>query len=43
MLMFLAEDPEVDYVQGTVVVDAVDFEDDCIETDPQILLGFVKF
>ena len=43
MLMFLAGDPEVDYVQGTVLVDAADFEDNCIETDPQILLGFVKF
>jgi scyllo-inositol 2-dehydrogenase (NAD+) len=43
MLMFLAGDPEADYVQGTVEVDEVDFEDNCLERDPRILLGFVKF
>lgn len=43
MLMFLAGDPEVDYVQGTVSVDERDFDDNVIESDPGIMLGFVRF
>jgi predicted dehydrogenase len=43
MLMFLAGDPEIDYIQGTVTVDEADFEDNRISTDPSIALGFVKF
>jgi len=43
MLMFLAGDAQIDYVQGTVNVDEADFEDNRIETDPGITLGFVKF
>ena len=43
MIMFLAGDPEVDYVQGTVSVDERDFDDNRIESDPGIMLGFVRF
>ncbi|MEM3692698.1 MAG: Gfo/Idh/MocA family oxidoreductase [Candidatus Bathyarchaeia archaeon] len=43
MLMFLAGDAEVEYVQGNVAVDDADFDDNRIETDPRLLLGYVKF
>lgn len=43
MLLFLASDSEVEYVQGNVAVDDADFEDNRTESDPSIVMGYVRF
>ena len=43
MLLFLAGDSEVEYVQGDVAVDDADFEDNRTESDPNIVMGYVRF
>ena len=43
MLLFLAGDSEVEYVQGNVAIDDADFEDNRTETDPGIVMGYVRF
>jgi len=43
MLLFLASDSEVEYVQGNVAVDDADFEDNRTESDPNIIMGYVQF
>jgi predicted dehydrogenase len=41
LLLMLAGDPEVEFVQGTC--EPVEFTGDRTETDPQIRMGFVRF
>ena len=43
MLLFLASDSEVEYVQGNVTVDDADFEDNRTDGDPSIVMGYVRF
>lgn len=43
MLLFLAGDSEVNYVQGNVAVDDADFEDNRTESDPNIIMGYIRF
>jgi predicted dehydrogenase len=43
MLMFLAGDPEVEYVQGTVGAKPEDWEGDKLYADPGILCSHVRF
>lgn len=43
MLLYLAGDPEVEYVQGSAVVEEGDFADNRIETDPGIAAGYLRF
>ncbi len=43
MLLFLASDSDVEYVQGNVAVDDADFEDNRTESDPGIVMGYVRF
>lgn len=43
MLLFLASDSEVEYVQGNVAVDDADFEDNRTDGDPSIVMGYVRF
>jgi predicted dehydrogenase len=43
MLMYLAGDPEVDYVQGTGVASEQDWEGDRLTRDPGITAGYVRF
>ena len=43
MLLFLASDSPIDYVQGNVAVDDADFDDNRTEADPGIVMGFVQF
>jgi predicted dehydrogenase len=43
LMLLLAGDPTVDFVQGTVGADVADFADNRIETDPAILSAFVQF
>ena len=43
MLLYLASDSEIDYVQGSAIVDDADFEDNHVDGDPGIPMGYVKF
>jgi len=43
MLLFLASDSEVEYVQGNVSVNDADFEDNRTESDPGIVMGYIRF
>ena len=43
MLLFLASDSEVKYVQGNVAVDDADFDDNRTDGDPPIVMGYVRF
>ena len=43
MLLFLASDAEIEYVQGNVSVADADFEDNRTESDPSIVMGYVRF
>jgi predicted dehydrogenase len=43
MIMFLAGDPEIDFVQGTVGASESDWEGDNLYADPGITCGYVKF
>lgn len=43
MLLFLAGDPEVEFVHGTVIIDEADFDDNRLETDPGIPMGYARF
>lgn len=43
MLLFLASDSPIEYVQGNVNVDTADFRDNRTETDPAIVMGFIRF
>ncbi len=43
MLMFLAGDPEIEFVQGTVGANEEDWEGDKLYADPGITCGHVKF
>ncbi|RKU08781.1 hypothetical protein C6502_14505 [Candidatus Poribacteria bacterium] len=43
MLLFLASDSEVEYVQGNVAVDDADFDDNRTDADPPIVMGYVRF
>jgi len=43
MLLFLASDSPIEYVQGNVAVDDADFEDNRTDTDPGIVMGFIRF
>jgi predicted dehydrogenase len=43
MLLFLASDSEVEYVQGNVAVSDADFEDNRTESDPNIIMGYIRF
>ena len=43
MLMYLAGDPEVDFVQGTIVCRDEDWEDNRLNADPGIASGYIRF
>ncbi|HGJ66079.1 TPA: Gfo/Idh/MocA family oxidoreductase [bacterium] len=43
MVMFLAGDPEIEYVQGTVNINEDEWDGDNLYTDPGITCGYVKF
>lgn len=43
MIMFLAGDPEIDFVQGTVSASESDWDGDYLYADPGITSGYVKF
>jgi UDP-N-acetyl-2-amino-2-deoxyglucuronate dehydrogenase len=43
LLLLLAGDPAVDYVQGTVGADVADYADDRVEIDPPIYSAYVRF
>ena len=43
MLLFLAGDPEVDFVQGTVVCNDSDWDDNRLNTDPAITSGYIRY
>ncbi len=43
MIMYLAGDPEVEYVQGTVTAKDDDWDGDNLYTDPGIICGHVRF
>ena len=43
LILFLASDSEIEYVQGNVAVDDADFEDNRTDSDPAIVMGFIKF
>ncbi len=43
MLLFLASDSEIEYIQGNVAVDDADFEDNRTESDPGIVMGYIRF
>ena len=43
MLLFLASDSPIEYVQGNVAVEDADFEDNRTEGDPGIVMGFIRF
>lgn len=43
MLMFLAGDPEIDFVQGAIVAKEEDWEGNRLNTDPGIANGYVRF
>jgi predicted dehydrogenase len=43
MLLYMAGDPEVDFVQGTIVCKAEDWEGNRLNVDPGIASGYVRF
>jgi hypothetical protein len=43
LILMLAGDPAVDFVQGTVGAEVADFADDRVETDPPIHVALVQF
>lgn len=43
MVLFLADDAEIDYVQGAANVDPADFADNRVDGDPGIPMGYVRF
>ena len=43
MLLFLAGDGEIDFVQGTIVVDEAAWDRDQLNADPAIASGYVRF
>jgi len=43
MLLFLAGDPEVDFVQGTVLCKDSDWEGNRLNVDPAITAGYIRF
>lgn len=43
MLMFLAGDPEVEFVQGTIVARDEEWDGNRLKTDPGIANGYVRF
>jgi len=43
MLLYMAGDPEVDFVQGTIVCNDEDWEGNRLNTDPGIASGYVRF
>ena len=43
MMLYLAGDPEVEFVQGTIVCKDEDWEDNCLNVDPGIAGGYVRF
>ena len=43
MLLFLASDPEVDFVQGTIVCSDSDWDGNRLDVDPAITSGYVRF
>jgi len=43
MLLFLAKDSEIEYMQGTIIAADSDWEDNRLNTDPGIPMGYVKF
>jgi len=43
MLLYLAADPEIDFVQGAIVCKDEDWEDNRLNVDPGIAGGYVRF
>lgn len=43
LILFLASDSEIEYVQGNVAVDDADFEDNQTDSDPGIVMGYIRF
>ena len=43
MLLFLAKDPEVDFVQGTISCKDSDWDGNCLKVDPGIHCGYIRY
>ena len=43
MMLYLAGDPEIEFVQGTIVCNDEDWEGDRLNVDPGIASGYVRF
>ena len=43
MMLYLAGDPEIDFVQGTIVCEDGDWDDNRLNVDPGVAAGFVRF
>jgi len=43
MLLYLAQDSEIEFVQGHITCDEADFDDNRLETDPPVNMGYVQF
>ncbi len=43
MVLFLAGDPEIEFVQGTIVANESDWDGNKLNTDPGIASGYVRF
>lgn len=43
MLLYLARDAEIEFVQGHIGCDEADFEDNRLDADPPIHMGYVQF
>ena len=43
MLLYLAQDSEIEFVQGHITCDETDFDDNRLDTDPPINMGYVQF
>ena len=43
MVLYLAQDAEIDFVQGHIACDEKDFDDDHLRADPPVHMGYVQF
>jgi len=43
MLLYLAQDSEIEFVQGHITCDEADFDDNRLDTDPPINMGYIQF
>jgi len=43
MLLYLAQDAEIEFVQGHITCDEADFDDNRLDTDPPVNMGYIQF